>query len=415
MWPAAVLVRLPLMIGGRRIRADLTSLFRVAARDSDLARQRREGYQPKGNALGFERIIHLLSLVFRHRIANNSERARVKRSEAPRIGGKQVIEQHDLELPDEHVQLLSDADAIAAFFGRLGYNTNARTVQTPGNLGITSESTLRRIRRLELISDDEGFLQVYLFQLVSLTLADARALAAAFCNRAGNFLLVLTADFERLDFVLVEKYLPAEQPAGIAKPQVKARPRTLTVERRKPERLQLRVLGRFTWTEVDGFAQYEKLLAAYSLAYWSEEYFNNRALFSDYFLKERLTDTGDFPEWKEDPKPAYARMRQIYRAATGIITGTGKEPLRTELLEPIFDELGFEVERGEEPARPNNPITGFTSAIAKLTISHWRFVWPIHGADFSMAGTRHAIRRPRLTIRGSGSSVFLRRARRHGS
>ncbi len=107
MWPAAVLVRLPLMIGGRRIRADLTSLFRVAARDSDLARQRREGYQPKGNALGFERIIHLLSLVFRHRIANNSERARVKRSEAPRIGGKQVIEQHDLELPDEHVQLLS--------------------------------------------------------------------------------------------------------------------------------------------------------------------------------------------------------------------------------------------------------------------------------------------------------------------
>ena len=166
---------------------------------------------------------------------------------------------------------------------------------------------------------------------------------------------MLTADFERLDFVLVEKYLPAEQPAGIAKPQVKARPRTLTAERRKPERLQLRVLGRFTWTEVDGFAQYEKLLAAYSLAYWSEEYFNNRALFSDYFLKERLTDTGDFPEWKEDPKPAYARMRQIYQAATCIITGTGKEPLRTELLEPIFDELGFEVERGRRTGSPEQP------------------------------------------------------------
>jgi hypothetical protein len=215
----------------------------------------------------------------------------------------------------EDVQRLSDADAIAAFFGRLGYNTNPRTFQTPGNLGITNETALRRIRRIELIADNEGFLQVYLFQLASLTIADARALAVAFRNRAGNFLLVLTVDFERIDFVLVEKYTPAEHEGSIAKPQVKVRNRTLSVERRKPERLHLRVLGRFTWTEVDAFAQYEKLLAAYSLAYWSEEYFNNRALFSDYFLKERLTDSDDFPEWKEDPKPAYTQMRQKYEAA----------------------------------------------------------------------------------------------------
>lgn len=96
-----------------------------------------------------------------------------------------------------------------------------------------------------------------------------------FRNRVGNFLLVLTADFGRIDFVLIEKYLPAEQEGNIAKPQVKVRPRTFSVERRKPERLQLRVLGRFTWTETDALAQYEKLFAAYALAYWSEEYFNN--------------------------------------------------------------------------------------------------------------------------------------------
>jgi hypothetical protein len=122
----------------------------------------------------------------------------------------------------EDVQLLSDADAVAAFFARLGYNTNPRTIQTPGNLGITTERALRRIRRIELIADNEGFfLQVYLFQLVSLTVADARALAATFRNRVGNFLLLLTANFDRIDFVLVEKHSPAEQEGGIAKPQVK--------------------------------------------------------------------------------------------------------------------------------------------------------------------------------------------------
>jgi hypothetical protein len=90
----------------------------------------------------------------------------------------------------EDVQVLSDANAIAAFFGRLGYDTNDRTFQTPANLGITAESTLRRIRRIELIADNDSFFQVYLFQVVSLTVADTRALAAVFRNRAGNFLLV---------------------------------------------------------------------------------------------------------------------------------------------------------------------------------------------------------------------------------
>src|SRR6202035_2634202 len=81
-------------------------------------------------------------------------------------------------------------------------------------------------------------------------------------NRAGNFLLVLTANFDRLDFVLVEKHTPVDEEGSIAKPQVKLRPITFSVDRHKPERIQLRVLGRFTWTEVDAFAQYEKLVAA---------------------------------------------------------------------------------------------------------------------------------------------------------
>jgi hypothetical protein len=223
-------------------------------------------------------------------------------------------------------------------------------------LGITAETLLRRIKKIELIADNESFFQVYLFQLVSVTVADARALATSFRNRAGNFLLVLTADFDRLDFVFVERIPVDGQTSTIGTPQPKVRPRTISVERRKPERVQLRVLRRFTWTEADAFAQYEKLLAAYSVAYWSEDHFNNRALFSDYFLKERLPNSPvDFPEWTEDPKPAYKRLHDIYTRVLSGLTGKTKESLRSELLEPVLTELGFKIEAGVKTSDPGEP------------------------------------------------------------
>jgi hypothetical protein len=46
------------------------------------------------------------------------------------------------------------------------------------------------------------------------------------------------------------------------------------------------------------------------LAEWSEEYFNNRALFSDYYLNERLPDPKITPQWNEDVRPT---GREIYK------------------------------------------------------------------------------------------------------
>ncbi len=170
----------------------------------------------------------------------------------------------DLELSPHDVQALSSADAVAACFAQLGYNTDARTSQTPGNLGITAEGTARPIKKIELIADQESLFQVYLFELTSVTVTHTRALARAFRNRAGNYLLILTSDYERLDFVLLEKYLPiGGNGSGLGQRQIGVRPRVLTVERRKPGRVHLRVLRRFTWTESDPFAQYDKLLSAY--------------------------------------------------------------------------------------------------------------------------------------------------------
>jgi hypothetical protein len=199
----------------------------------------------------------------------------------------------DIELRAQDIQAIDGADAVTAFFARLGYNTEPRTPQTPGNLGITAEGTIRPIKRIELIADQEGLFQVYLFELKTVTAAHTRALARAYRNLAGNYLLVLTSDYDRLDFVFLEKDIPKPVPGEsvFASPrQIVIRPRVLGVERRKPTALDLRVLRRLTWTEADPIAQCDKLHFAYAVADWSEEFFNNRALFSDYYLAHRLPE-----------------------------------------------------------------------------------------------------------------------------
>ncbi|MFQ5873777.1 MAG: Eco57I restriction-modification methylase domain-containing protein, partial [Dehalococcoidia bacterium] len=262
----------------------------------------------------------------------------------------QLLHVLDLELDPQDIQALNGSDAVAAFFARLGYNTDVRTHQTPGNLGITAEGTSRPIKKVELLADQETLFQVYLFELTNVTMSHTRALARSFRNLAGNYLLVLTSDYERLDFVLLEKELPARKDQGptIAQRQVVVRPRILTVERRKPSRVHLRVLRRLTWTESDPFAQYDKLLSAYAVADWSEECFNNRALFSDYYLLERLPA---LPAWTEDPKPAYRRLRELYQGAITRFAGKDAQVLREELLEPALQVLEFEVYPGKKSTR----------------------------------------------------------------
>ena len=253
----------------------------------------------------------------------------------------------DCELTAKDVQDLASADAVAAFFAKLGYNTDARTQQTLANLGITAEGAARPINRIELLADQEGLLQIYLFEVKSVTVTHIRALARTFRNRAGNYLLVLTSDYEHLDFVLIDKELPtaAGPTKGIAQKQVVVRPRMLTVERRKPDRVHLRVLRRFTYTEADPVAQYDKLRSAYGIAEWSEDLFNNRALFSDYYLLERLRDRG---EWAEDPKPAYLALRELHQDAASTFRNQPEKELRAKLLEPTLEALGFSFKAGKK-------------------------------------------------------------------
>ncbi|MFW6082940.1 MAG: hypothetical protein ACOC8C_02690, partial [Chloroflexota bacterium] len=198
----------------------------------------------------------------------------------------------DIQLTRERIQSLSSADRLAEFFAYLRYPADARLEMTPDALQLSQrlKDVTRHIERLTSV--EGGALQVYLFELTSVTVAHTRALARAFRNRAGNFLLVLTDDYARIDFVLLEREVPGLRDAGPTRRGVTVRPRVLSVDRRDPNRVALRVLRRFTFTEydadragnpvADAYGQWEKLKSAHTIAEWSEPLFNNRALFSDY-------------------------------------------------------------------------------------------------------------------------------------
>ena len=262
----------------------------------------------------------------------------------------------DRNISASDVQALSTRDGVAAFFAALGYDTDSRQALSAAAMGITSKSLTHQIEHIERIAmHDDGAepLDLYLLELTSVTVVATQGIARALRNRSGNYLLIMTDDYERLDFVLLERSLPVATSSAMTRRQVSVRPRVLTVNRRDPSqvqlRVQLRVLRRFTYSESDSDAQYDKLLSAYTVADWSEPLYNNRALFSDYYLNERLPE---LPEWEERPEDAYHRLRELIpqlRQSTPEEAGgaSGHSP-----VEGALEALGFELVKadgGDEP------------------------------------------------------------------
>jgi hypothetical protein len=265
----------------------------------------------------------------------------------------------DRELSYSDLQRLSSADEIASFFLTLGYNVDARIEQTPAALGISADSLARRINHIERIADQEEELQAYLLEMKSMRVADRQALARHFRNLSGDFLLILTSDYDTLDFVLLERTLPEAGNSGMARKRVAVHPHVLTVDRQSPDAVVLRVLRRFSYTEADPQFQFEKLLSAYTVAEWSEPLFNNRALFSDYYLNQRLRESD---EWQENPQSMYRALRSLLLDVRRRLAGENEATTRTNLLEPAFDALGFAWRgcdgRADEPGTPDYRLFG---------------------------------------------------------
>ena len=262
-----------------------------------------------------------------------------------------MADDKDISLAD--VQTLATRDGVAAFFAALGYRTDSRQAQSVSAMGITAGSLSRQIKHIERIAvHDSGAepLDLYLIELTSVTVAATQGLARSLRNRAGNYLLVLTDDYERLDFVLLERSLPGSPTSPMTTRQVAVRPRILTVDRRNPSQVQVRVLRRFTYTELDSDAQYDKLLSAYAVAEWSEPLFNNRALFSDYYLNERLPELA---EWKERPEDAYHLLRELLPRLRHQTNRIGDGAAVQLSVESALEALGFKAVRAAGRDEPD--------------------------------------------------------------
>ena len=116
----------------------------------------------------------------------------------------------DKNLTASDVQTLASRDAVVAFFATLGYNTDSRQPQSAAAMGVAAESLKRQIEHVERIavhSDGAEPLDVYLIELKSVTVAATKGLARVLKNLAGNYLLVLTDDYQRLDFALLQRFV----------------------------------------------------------------------------------------------------------------------------------------------------------------------------------------------------------------
>jgi hypothetical protein len=254
---------------------------------------------------------------------------------------------NDEPLDASDIRQLENADEIAHFFAKLRYDVDIRR---PLPLDATAYANTQDLKMLidrhELIATDpaDEDIRIYLFEVRSVTARLRNELARGFLktNDEKVLLVLTTSNYDDIEFVYLERSNLQKTSRKGLNLKITIRPIPLTVNRRNPDPVALRVLKRFTFTEEDSDYQWEKLRSAYMLAEWSEEYFNNRALFSDYYLKERLTDPRITSEWGEDVRPA---GREIYRhivTARKDYTRQTEQIIRKGLFEPAFGLLGFD-------------------------------------------------------------------------
>jgi hypothetical protein len=244
----------------------------------------------------------------------------------------------DLDLTPRDITDLASPDALMSFLHKLGYETNGRAALTPESVGLAGDSA-NAVRRIEVLSEDEdGFLRVIFAQPKGLTAKVRNDLVRALGRSNQDHLLILASDFETLEFVLLDKRKQDRRgPTGGQRIQVV--PKAISVIRRKPTRLDLRTLRRFTWTCQDALDQFDKLRSVFDAAAYTGEYFQNRGLFADHFLRDRLKDDA---AWRDNPSGMFAFVRDLLRAGLGGWQGQGKQAARDKLYEPIFGRLGYQ-------------------------------------------------------------------------
>ena len=124
---------------------------------------------------------------------------------------------NDLQLTASDIRQLESTDEITRFFARLGYDVDGRiNILDYTALGLGSADLRQQIRKIELIGADpeDGDITIYLLEVRSVTAKLRNDIARRFRDRPENALLVLTKDYEQLEFVLLERVVSRSQNRG---------------------------------------------------------------------------------------------------------------------------------------------------------------------------------------------------------
>jgi hypothetical protein len=277
----------------------------------------------------------------------------------------------DLDLTGKDIGEQTSADAFTAFLDKLGYRTTARTPLTPESIGLAGESAAA-FRKIELLSeDDDRFLRVVFAQPKSLTARARNDLARVLGKSTIDHLLILASDYETLEFVLLDKRKKEPQgTAGVERVQVVQK--ILSTARRTPSRLDLRTLRRLTWTRPDGLDQFDKLRSVFDTAFYTGDYFQNRGLFADYFLRERLRED---PAWRDNPADTFTYVLDLYKDAQRKWQGKEKEVVRGQLFKPLLERLGFKAQVNR-PSRTDQTQPDYLLKDAEGRVLTAAFVYP---------------------------------------
>jgi hypothetical protein len=169
-----------------------------------------------------------------------------------------MAHQTDLNLTAKDISRITSPDALAAFLSSLGYDTVNRKPLTPESIGLSGDSAAA-IRSLEVMAEDsEGFLRVVFGQLRSLTAKSRNDLARVLGRANVDHLLILTSDFETIEFVLLDKRRRDSRAPGDSQ-RIQVVPLSIAVARKFVGSKELRAIRRLTWTGRDGLEQFDKL------------------------------------------------------------------------------------------------------------------------------------------------------------
>lgn len=100
----------------------------------------------------------------------------------------------------EDLHLAQSPSGLLNLFGRLGYTVEQEVVPLDKNEIGFAPADSAAIRRLFLLADEGGQVQVILFEMEETALTRIRSLAGNLLARGGNYLIVATQDYRRVVF-----------------------------------------------------------------------------------------------------------------------------------------------------------------------------------------------------------------------